>query len=210
MADDKLPDVLQVPRSEEEHLTIRAEQRELKRIAYDYGKDGQKLFAQHHHAVRLGALNIAADHGKAFIRNAVVLNGGAMVALLTLLGGLYSKTDTVPRAFLSTFTAKLQLGMNFFLCGLICSAALAGIAYLQWFAFNATYFHEGQTSNNVSHNNLFGPEDPDKVNRAFARWDVLSIGLVVLSVALGVASLGCFGAGALKTAKAFAFFGQLR
>lgn len=208
------PDPLYRAQSEEEFFAIRAELREhdrnLQATEYSNGKEGQKLFAQHHHAMRLGALNVAADHGKAFIRNAVLLNGGAIVALLTLLGGLYSKTDAIPRAFLHAFTAKLQLGMHFFLAGLICGAALAGIAYLQWFAFKETHFNEGQTSNGVSHNNLFGPEDPNKVIRAFARWDATSIGLAALSMLFGMASLACFGAGALKVAKAFAFLVVLR
>ncbi|MBN9456383.1 MAG: hypothetical protein J0I54_07130 [Bosea sp.] len=148
MTDNKLPpDPMYQAQSEEEFFAIRAELREqgrkLRATDYANGKEGQKLFAQHHHAMRLAALNVAADHGKAFIRNAVLLNGGAIVALLTLLGGLYSKTDAIPRMFLPAFTAKLQLGMNFFLAGLIFAVALAGMAYLQWFAFKATHFNEG-------------------------------------------------------------------
>jgi len=59
-------------------------------------------------------------------------------------------------------------------------------------------------------NNLFGPEDPDTVNKAFERWDTASVALVALCTLVGIASLSCFGAGALKVAKAFAFVGLLR
>lgn len=214
MSDSDKDAELYRPLNDEEHLTIRAELREMKREAGDRiltdGKEGQKLFAQHHHAVRLAALNTAADHGKAFVRYAVLLNGGALIALIALIGTLHGKADgTLPRAVVA-LTAKLQLGMHFFVGGLVCAAMIAGIAFFQWFAYAQTYFNEGQTANAVSANNLFGGEDKTKTLAEFDRMDRASVWLVYASMALGAASIACFGAGALKVAKAFSFYGLMR
>lgn len=202
------------PLTEEERLTIRAELREQKRESdkrtLTEGKEGQKLFAQHHHAVRLAALNTAADHGKAFVRYAVLLNGGALIALIALIGTIHSKADSaLPRAVLA-LTAKLQLGLHFFVAGLMCAAIIAGIAFFQWFAYAQTFFHEGHTANAVSANNLFGGEDQTKALAAFERMDRVSEWLVYVSIAFGAASITCFGAGALKVAKAFSFYSLVR
>lgn len=215
MADEEQKtDPLLQPLTPEERLAIRSQLREhnWKVEAADYanGKEGQKLFAQHHHAVRLAALNTAADHGKAYVRTMVLLNGGAIVALLALIGGLYAKTDTLSPRVVSAFAAKLQLGMSFFVWGLVCAALIAGIAFFQWFAFANTYFSEAQTANAISHNNHFGGQDKEKALAEFDKLDWWSEKLVWACTALGAASIVLFSAGAIKISKAFAFFGLLR
>lgn len=215
MADEEQKtDRLLQPLTREERLAIRSQLRERnwKVEAADYanGKEGQKLFAQHHHAVRLAALNTAADHGKAFVKTMVLLNGGAIVALLALIGGLYAKTDAFSPRVVAAFTGKLQLGVSFFLWGLVCAASIAGIAFFQWFAFAETYFNEAQTANAVSHNDHFGGQDKKKVLAQFDRSDWWSEKLVWVCTALGAASIVLFSAGAIKISKAFAFFGLLR
>lgn len=202
------------PLNEEERLVIRKELRERKWADADRGlaasKEGQKLFAQHHHAVRLSAFNVAADHGKAFVRYAFTLNGGAMIALIALIGALYGKTDTTNLRSVAIFAAKLQIGLHFFIGGLICATIIAGAAYLQWQVYAHTHFGEGQTANSYSNNNFFIPGEEEKELAKFDRYDRLSALLAYACIALGAASIFLFAAGCLKVAKAFAFLSLLR
>lgn len=211
--EDQPADPLFSPLNGEELLAIRAELRERKHAfaikSLEDGKEGQKLFAQHHHANRLLALTVSADHGKAFVRFAVLLNGGAVIAILTLIGTLYGKPGT-PLHLVTAFSGKLQIGLYFFLSGLIAATLIAAAAFWQWFLYAQTFFHEGQTSNGVSFNNLFGPERPEDANAEFAKFDKSSVIAVWVCIALGAASIASFGAGAVKTASAFAFFSLLR
>lgn len=207
-------DPLYEPLTEEERLSIRKELRERKWAMRDRdlvtGKEGQKLFAQHHHAVRLAALTVAADHGKSFIRYAVTLNGGAMIALLALIGALYGRADATTLRSIASFAPKLQIGIYFFIGGLVCAAVTAAAAFIQWHAYAQTHFGEGQTANGYSHNNLFGPDNEKEAMAEFERYDRLSIGMAYVSIALGSASIFSFVAGCLKIMKAFAFLSLLR
>lgn len=214
MPDDEKHAELYRPLNDGEQLTIRAELRQRqsqlddRRIAD--AKEGQKLFSQHHHAVRLAALNTAADHGKAFVRYVILLHGGALVALIALIGALHGKSESsLPRA-VAALTDKLQLGMYFFVVGLVCAAMMAGIAFFQWIAFAGTYFGEGHTSNAVAGHDHFSGLDRTKALADFNRMDRASVWLVYLCATLGSLSIFCFGAGAIKVAKAFAFYGLMR
>lgn len=215
MSDD-LPknDPLYVPLTEDERLTIRGELRDRKwqlderRIAD--GKEGSKLFAQHHHAVRLHAIGVSAEFGKIFVRFALLLNGGAMIALLTLIGALHGRADQTKLAAVGPFTDKLQFGMQFFIAGLVLAALTAGLAFFAWRFVAATYFHEGHTSNSVSASNLFGGLDREEELKQFDKYDRYTDIAMWFSAILGTASLVCFTMGTLKVAKAFAFFSALR
>lgn len=211
---DQNSDPLYAPLTEEERLVIRKELRERQWAMRDRdlvnGKEGQKLFAQHHHAVRLAALTVAADHGKAFVRYAVTLNGGAMIALIALIGALYGKADAANFRAVAAFVSKLQIGLYFFIGGLVFAAIIAASAFIQWHAYAQTHFGEGQTANGYSHNNLFGPDSEQEAIAQFERYDRISIGMAYVSIALGAASIFLFVAGCLKITKAFAFLSFLR
>lgn len=211
--DDQPADPLYTPLDDAELLAMRAERRErgfkLSFKELENGKEGQKLFAQHHHANRLLALTVAADHGKAFVRFAVLLNGGAVIAILTLIGTLYGKSGTQLH-LVAAFSGKLQVGLYFFLTGLVTATLIAAAALWQWFFYAQTFFHEGQTANSVSFNKPFGPDQAAEINSVFDRYDRASLTAVWVCTALGAASMTSFVMGALKTAKAFAFFSLLR
>jgi len=214
MADSDQEADLYAPRSEEERIAIRAELREWRRARQEQklavGKEGQKLFSQHHHAARQNAINTSIEFGRIFVRFSFALNGGAMIALLTLIGALHGRADPTRLTATLKFTDKLQTGMQFFIAGLSLAALTAGIAFLAWRFVAGTYLHEGQTSNSVSGSDMFGGTDKEAVLADFQRFDRLTDWSMRVSTAVAAMSLICFIIGALKVAKAFVFFSILR
>lgn len=215
MANDEVkPDPLYQPISDEERVAIRAELRERNRkvemLKVEHGKEGQKLFAQLHHAERQAALSNAADFQKTFVRFAFLLNGGGIIALLTLVGALGGKYDGQRMVLFVQFARKLMVGGEFFLAGLAAAAFAAGVALFAWQSSAATYLHAGHTSNIVSGLPVFGGLDEKEETTNFDRHDKFAPALMSLSALLSCVSLGLFIVGALKAAKAFAFFSLLR
>lgn len=212
--DDQKPHPLYQPISEAELLTIRAELREQERERQnrqvEHGKEGQKLFAQLHNAERQAALANAADFQKTFVRFAFLLNGGAIIALLTLIGALGGKYEGQRMVLFVQFSRKLMVGVEFFLAGLAAAALAAGIALLAWQFSAATFLHAGHTSNMVSGLPAYGGLDAEKEDRNFDLSDRLAPVFMNLIAIVSCTSLALFVIGALKAARAFAFFSLLR
>ena len=208
------PNPLYQPVSEEERLVIREElrqwERETQKRKEDNAKDGQKLFAQHHQSERQAALANAAEFQKMFVRFSFLLNGGAIIALLALVGSLSGKSDASHIAQIAQFTRKLLLGVEFFLVGLAAAAASAGVALLAWQISASTFLHAGHTSNIVSGFPVFGGTDEREEAKNFDRIDKLAPVAMYFSALISCGSLGIFIVGAIKAAKAFSYFSLLR
>lgn len=202
------------PMSEDEALAIRAEIRArkwaLQERSLANGKEGQKLFAQNHHAERQAAIANAADFQKMFVRFAFLLNGGAIIALLTLIGTLGGRSEKASMTAIAQFTGKLVLGVEFFLVGLAVAALSTGIAFLAWQFSASTYLHAGHTSNMVSGLPVFGGLDEKQEEQNFNVSDKLSPFFMYSSAILSLTSLAMFVLGSYKTLKAFKFFAILR
>lgn len=212
--DEEKPDPLYQPISDEERVAIRAELRERNRkvemLKVEHGKEGQKLFAQFHHAERQAALSNAADFQKTFVRFAFLLNGGAVIALLTLIGALGGKYEGQRMVLFVKFARKLMVGGEFFLAGLAAAAIAAGVALLAWQFSAATYLHAGHTSNIVSGLPVFGGLDEKEETKNFDRSDKFAPAFMNVTALLSCVSLTLFVIGAYKAVKAFSFFSLLR
>lgn len=198
------------PLTEEERLAIRAELRERNWSTQErnlaVGKEGQKLFAQHHHAERQATIANAADFQKVFIRFGFLLNGSAIIALLTLIGALGGKGEPGKMSAVALVTRKLLVGVEFFIAGLSAATLSAGIAMFAWQFSAGTFFHAGHTSNMVSGFNPMGGLDEKEEENKFAIYDRFLPWFMNGIALFALSSVLLFIIGAYKTKSAFTFF----
>src|SRR5688572_25076730 len=78
------------PSHEEERIEIRKQLRHeaITRRVLAFGK-----YADHLGQERIKSMEHGKDYGQAFIKTVFLLNGGAILALLTFIGSMYGKTD---------------------------------------------------------------------------------------------------------------------
>lgn len=215
MTNSDIPaDPLYQPMTEEERLAVRAELREWKRETQRRSEDrfieGQKVFAQYHLGERQNALGIAADFQKIFVRFAFLLNGGAIVAILALVGTLAGKTEVAQMRFAAIFVRKLTIGLEFFVAGLTAAAIAAGIALVAWSTSAGTFLHAGHVSNLMSGLPYYGGVDKEKLDRDFDRYDGVAPWAMNATALMSISSVGIFISGAIKIAKAFSLFALTR
>jgi hypothetical protein len=78
------------PITKEEILKIREQLREFRD---ERSRLASETFAGHTHELRQSAISYGKEYGLTFVRTAFLLNGGAMIALLTFIGSLFNKGD---------------------------------------------------------------------------------------------------------------------
>ncbi|CAH1649606.1 hypothetical protein [Chelatococcus asaccharovorans] len=131
------------------------------------------------------------EYGQACLRSLFILNGGAIVSLLALVGSLLSRSGVAfqPSAFVPAFI--------YFASGIGLSILSMFTAYLNYGFHQWGQADPGRLANNIYHPSEEWPHDftPQlgiKISCTF-----------FIAVALGVGSLGAFGCGCFEVAKAF-------
>lgn len=207
------PDSLYIPISHDELLQLRKEFRERNTAKFerqlDDWRESKKIYAEQTHAIRVLALNNSVEHGKIFIRFMFLLNGGAMVALLALIGAIFGKSDGSTLSVVITFAHQVKIAFYFYIAGLIFTAATAVTGYANWSFVFRTYFNEGQTTASISSNNLFPGQNQEEAMKEYAKFDRLSDATIWVAVAFGLLSILAFLFGSLKVASAFAVLGAV-
>ena len=153
----------------------------------DWPPDYQQRFLDDYDKAVYKANEAQESSGYMYIRHLVVINGGALVAMLSFMGGLIGKGQNL---------AWTQRPMFYFLMGLILSASLNGIEYLRLIVLNTL-----NTTVNKSflENKIF---EKDFRNKLF--WHMkIDIIWIWLEVAVGLGALVCFIAGAISATTGF-------
>lgn len=164
----------------------------------DRRQAAQKLFSEQTHANRMFAMNSSVEYGKIFIRFMFLLNGGAIVALLTLVGAFAGK-NVIPLApQYAIFAFDVIVAVYWYIGGLIATSITAAVSYINWAMVLGTYLNEGHTSMIVEGKDMFGGQSETDELAKFAKFDLWNDRTFWLAIAAGLISLSCFVAGSLK------------
>ncbi|MCW6506885.1 hypothetical protein [Lichenifustis flavocetrariae] len=94
--------------------------------------DAEKAYADRVHQDRSKAIEFSKDYGTATIRSLFLLNGGAAVAVLSLIGALIARTTDAS----ALLAAKLVNGVSFALCsfcvGLVFAVVPMALGYINF------------------------------------------------------------------------------
>lgn len=152
------------------------------------------LFAEKSLAERAIAIEATKEYGAATIKSLILLNGGAIIALLALLSALYSKDAGAALIAAKVLTVRLSKALAWFAGGLGLAAITSAVGYLNWFNVAATY----GTPSDVA--DWMRGEKAIATERWRERAINATIGLACLSA---LTSLACFGWGAWTVFRAF-------
>lgn len=152
-----------------------------------------KTFVDQIHAERMQAVESVRSFGTLSIKTLFLLNGGAILALLTFTASLFSRNDQTLILLGVSLAKKLITAFYFFGGGLTCAAVLAGIAYVNYSALYSTM--EGP----VSLLNFLNAKERPPVNKVHQLITVLTARIAVVIACLGLA-LFLIGAGVVVSA----------
>lgn len=163
----------------------------------EFDAERQKAFSLKYveqlHAETMFAKQTVATFAQSAVRLLFLINGGAVIALLTFLGALYGKEGRgleVAQALSKSLPDAIAL----YLLGLVLAVATAGWSYLNFSIMEST---------TRAPEELLGwsrREPMQKVAKLSLR---ALIGSAWIAFGFGVVSLGCFGWGAWLTLSAF-------
>ena len=163
----------------------------------DSDAERQKAFSlkyiEQSHAEAMFAKQTVATFAQSAVRLLFLINGGAVIALLTFLGALYGKEGRALQVA-QTLSKSLPDPMALYLLGLGLAVATAGWSYLNFSIMESTTRTPGELLAWSRHVPM--KEVPKLSLRAL-------MGSAWAAFAFGLASLGCFGWGAWLTLSAF-------
>ena len=133
------------------------------------------------------------DYGQMALRTCILLNGGAIIALLTFIGSVVGKTvgktEIAPALFVLPF--------SMFVAGLVCTVCSMTLAYLNYMTHHESRAEPGSLANNMISPQANWPGNFTPSNAIKVRWSWL------LALAFGIGSIIFFGAGCYKVALVF-------
>jgi hypothetical protein len=135
------------------------------------------------------------EYGQTFIKTVFLLNGGAIIALLTFIGSMYTK-DAL------NIMVAISLGRSLvpaFLCfagGLVCAALVAAIAYFNW-----NYVASSHPGPMALYEFLHGKPLRQQIASKAILWTYR------VAIVVALLSLGFFGLGAYLVTTAFTVLG---
>jgi hypothetical protein len=157
-------------------------------------------------AFRHKAAEFSVDYAKFFINANLIINAGAILALLTFLGSIFSRGSITTIILASYISGSLQTAFIYFATGLILIVVCAAISYLNWILVASSWMMEGELM--IWQSGL--PADPKSQPRDLDPYITLTL---VLAILLGVGSTICFAAGCYSVLMAFStldFLSSLR
>ncbi|GEP07936.1 hypothetical protein MOX02_59740 [Methylobacterium oxalidis] len=157
-----------------------------------------KVFADQTGEQRMHALEAIKAYGVLSIKTLFLLNGGAILALLTFTASFFSRSDHTMALVGISLAKQFVTAFYFFGAGLASAAIISGIAYVNYSALYHTYDTPGGLFL------LINAKDREPTNDVHHR-----ITVVTAWIAIGVACLGlaCFLLGAWWVVSAFSVLG---
>lgn len=133
-------------------------------------------------------------YGIEAIKAVFLLNGGAIIALLALLGALLGKEGALASGAARSLTQHLVPGFYCYIGGVVSAALIAGIGYLNWSLIADQRWHPVHWGNLLNGTRL--PDSP-KWYDTFIHWSRIT------AIFLFFVSLGCFVGGSWLVARSF-------
>jgi len=153
----------------------------------------EKYIAQHAEG-RWKSHEFARDFGMNVIKTLLLLNAGAILAVLTFAGNLYAK-DGFKIEIAIAFGRSIEPSIYFFISGIVLSVLTSFMGYLNWTSVGSGYLGPAELFEWVK-----GTEMKPRGGR-------LVQPTMIAAVILGLLSLGCFLTGAIKVVLAFHVLG---
>lgn len=180
------------------------EDEELKRIEqerdhrFQREREAHQAYADHNAAERLSAMEAIREYGQATVRTLALLNGGAILALLTFTGSFFTRNDRILADVGVTFARSVADPFCYFGAGLVCGAIVAGIGYVNYSVVAASYYDPGEM-----YDWLRGTTPKPK-----PRWyGPFAVGSAWVAVAIATTGLIAFVAGSIKALRALSVLG---
>lgn len=189
----ELKAALYVPIDEDERKTIREQLRNASAVRE---QGAWEKFSQLAHAERLIVLDGIKQYGLTTIRLLSILNGGAIIALLGLIGSMFSRGEGSVQVGVSLASSALP-AFYFFAGGLVLTASTAGIGYISFNASAVGHISPGHLLT------FMRGEVPEELQD----YDRLAVGTTWAAILFGVLALAAFVLGCWHVAQAFKVLG---
>lgn len=155
----------------------------------EFRKEAATEYARMVSAHQLQAQQFMKDYGQMAVRSLFLLNGGAIVSLITFMGSTSQFTFDYPVELVPT---NLVQGFPWFLFGLFFAVLMMFMAYVNFRKIAECHADFGSLSNAIIELKEAWPHDSSDDKSKFIHWTYLS------AVVAGVCSLLSFLAGCLK------------
>ncbi|WP_230531114.1 hypothetical protein [Microvirga roseola] len=186
-------DLFFAPGTEQELLKIREE---LRSEAIERRKLAFEKYADQLGQERIHSQSFSKEHGQTFIKSVFLLNGGAILALLTFIGSMYGKNDLNVLAAIS-LGKKIVPAFYCFAIGLCSAALVALIGFFNWNLIANSYPGPGPLFDFLHHK----PIEEKPATRKAIGWTYR------IAIVLAALSIGCFVGGANLVTTAFSVLG---
>lgn len=157
-----------------------------------------KIALEQSHKERMWALENVSTYGLNTTKTLFLLNGGAIIAFITFVGGLYTRGDHGLILAAISFGKALLPALYFFIGGLCLSAVVSGIAYFNFSAASETYLGPWQAFNFVH------IKENTEIPTIYHQ---LAKGSALVAVIISASSLICFIVGCFFVAHAIETLG---
>lgn len=124
------------PLKDQDTLKVREQARDFQREQYMLAN---KVFADQTGDQRMHAMDAVKAYGTLTIRTLFLLNGGAILALLTFTASFFSRNDQTLILIGISLAKQFTIAFYFFGAGLASAAIISGIAYVNYSALFRTY-----------------------------------------------------------------------
>ena len=198
MTDPNLTDAEIIERAEKAEKEAAAVRSDYRKFEHDRWIKSWEMYSGQIHDQRMSSLKSVNDYGTLALRSVFILNGGAILALLTFLGAFFSKNDQNTILIGINIAHQLRLAFYMFVSGVAISALAAGVAYLNW-----SYMHEHYQSPSQLYSIMISGKAEETSPGVFKVVKATAI----ISIGLGIISLILFIAGAFRVADAFQVIG---
>ena len=198
MTDSNLTDTEIIERADKAEKEAAAVRSDYRKFENDRWIKSWEMYSGQIHDQRMSSLKSLNDYGTLAVRSLFILNGGAILALLTFLAAFFSKNDQNTILIGINMARQLRSAFYMFASGVAISALVAGIAYINW-----SYMHEHYQSPSQLYSIMVSGKAEETSTSIFKVVKATAI----ISIGLGVISLLLFIIGAFKVADAFQVIG---
>jgi hypothetical protein len=181
--------------NEAELLKIRAGERD---FYHNRSVSAGDRYASSAHDTRARFISFSVEYGKIFINSSLIMNGGAILALLTFLGSLYGKGDIKSIFIAIWMSSQLWFAFAAFSTGLFATLICAGLTYINWMASSGSHSDDGSLM--LWQIGLPSLEEND---REMDSYDKYIRPTALLSILFGILAAVCFILGCYKVLSAF-------
>lgn len=157
-------------------------------------KEATRIYVLSQIDFRKEAFQHSVEHGKVFLKTMSLLNGGAIVALLALIGALFGKSTDVMLVAM-TVARDLRLAFGCFVTGVVMCAITAACGYANWNRVASTY-QTTSTTWDILAGDMTAKDDIERQAKELAKNSLLAKIFLYTAIFAAFSSLVSFCCGA--------------